>query len=308
MDRREHHSTSLSTGVASVMFADGSAPWNRVGPRICYAPPNDPAGGGDDPPDPPKDDPPKDVLADPAVQEVVKKEVEKATAGLKASRDQLLDEKNKGDKQLKELLEGLGGEEGVKQLTEMRERLQHDKQGELLAAGKHEEWFEQRTAAMKAKFQQEIEQRDKLLAETEAERDAAKQELLDYRLNQRIANDSVDVKVKPAYYVAVNKLVRDRIRLEEGEFVVYEEDGKTQSYGPRGKPMTVAELIDGLRETLPDMFEPSTGGGAGGGKSAANGGANPWIRGPQFNITEQGRIAKANPEMAKRLKAEAGAV
>jgi hypothetical protein len=36
--------------------------------------------------------------------------------------------------------------------------------------------------------------------------------------------------------------------------------------------------------------------------------ANPWKKGAGFNMTEQGRITRDDPAMAKRLRAEAEAV
>lgn len=52
----------------------------------------------------------------------------------------------------------------------------------------------------------------------------------------------------------------------------------------------------------------NAGGGAGGGNGGGGGSgeANPWKAGATFNLTKQGQILKSNPELAARMRAEAG--
>mgnify|MGYP001806313413 CR=1 FL=1 len=244
---------------------------------------------------------------DPVVKALVDKAVQEATAGLRKNKDEILAEKKKLDDQLQTLLSALGGEEGVKQAQEMRERLAKDETNKLLAEGNYEGWFEQRTVAMKTAHGKEVEAKEKVISDLTAERDEAVRRLNDYQINAAIAAGCQEVAVKGAYHKAVAALVRDTIKLDEnGEVIVFEDDGKTQRYGKQGKPMSVAEAIDSLREKMPDMFEPSSGGGASGGGRAGHSGPNPWRAGTaEWNITEQGRITRSNPELAKRLMAEA---
>ena len=52
--------------------------------------------------------------------------------------------------------------------------------------------------------------------------------------------------------------------------------------------------------------EKNSGGGAGGGGKTTGGGTNPFAK-ESLNVTEQMRITKENPDLANRLKQEAGA-
>lgn len=76
--------------------------------------------------------------------------------------------------------------------------------------------------------------------------------------------------------------------------------------------MSVGELIEEFKGNptySPAFVKRSTGGGASGatssGVSAGNGQANPWQRGPHYNVTEQMRIKKTNPDLAVQLQAQA---
>lgn len=53
------------------------------------------------------------------------------------------------------------------------------------------------------------------------------------------------------------------------------------------------------------VINGNSGGGAGGGGGSGDGAPNPWKKETR-NLTEQGRLTRENPELAKRFKAEAG--
>lgn len=247
---------------------------------------------------------------DPVVKEIVRKAVADATTGLKAKNEEILGEKKKTKAELESFLEMVGGEEGVERLKKQREAAQTSELDKLLADGKHDEWFEQRTESMRKRHDSELAARDEIITNLTGERDAAAQALSSYRVNSAIDHACDEVAVKPQYREAVRRMVNDRIQIAEDEdgkvsFSVYEEDGKTPAFGPRGKEMTIPELVDSLREKMGDMFQPSTGGGSTGGGKGGSSVANPWMPGASHNMTEQGRITRENPELAKRLKAEA---
>lgn len=75
-----------------------------------------------------------------------------------------------------------------------------------------------------------------------------------------------------------------------------------------GKP--VSDALKEWSQTEGRMFIRSL--SAGGGASANLGRpvkpkvANPWVKGPDFNLTEQGRISLADPKLAAQLKRQAG--
>jgi len=73
---------------------------------------------------------------------------------------------------------------------------------------------------------------------------------------------------------------------------------------------TVSEVFEKLVSTTPayQKFIPAknNGGGATGSTGTKPPTANPFTKGKDWNLTEQGRIVKENPTLAARLKAEAG--
>lgn len=97
--------------------------------------------------------------------------------------------------------------------------------------------------------------------------------------------------------------------LENGQRVVrfLDENGEERLCPKSGKPFTLAQRIDEMKQdpTTAILFE---GASAGAGSRSMNGGKvanNPWKE-ETMNITEQGRIMKENPDLAKRLASEAG--
>jgi len=108
-----------------------------------------------------------------------------------------------------------------------------------------------------------------------------------------------EARVKPELKRAAAALLREGVELkdDDGEPVAYKgglplaEAIKLWAEGDDGKPFVLAG---------------NSGGGAPGGKGAHSG-PNPWKQGPSFSLTEQDRIARDKPDLAKRLMAEAEA-
>lgn len=97
--------------------------------------------------------------------------------------------------------------------------------------------------------------------------------------------------------------------LKEGNPVALDPTGQPK-FGKHAEPLTIGEYVEGLIETAPHLFDPSTGTGAAGGSKNNGGGAagvkvNPWLK-PTFNLTKQGEVYRANPDLARKMAAEAG--
>jgi hypothetical protein len=98
---------------------------------------------------------------------------------------------------------------------------------------------------------------------------------------------------------------RRTFKLVDGKAKAIGEDG-TEIYQD-GEPLSFERWIQGLKPNYPHLFKRSTGGGGVPGRATGgpiNTGINPWSK-ATFNLTEQGKIAKANPELADRMKASA---
>ena len=83
-------------------------------------------------------------------------------------------------------------------------------------------------------------------------------------------------------------------------------DGQTARMGKDG-PMTLAEWVDALVSDAPHLFEANAGGGAAG--SGSGGAGNRSVKNPfrkeTWNLTEQMKLQKSDPQLAARLKASA---
>lgn len=108
-----------------------------------------------------------------------------------------------------------------------------------------------------------------------------------------------EARIKPELKRAAAAMLREGVELkdDDGEPVAYKaglplaEAIKLWAEGDDGKPFVLAG---------------NSGGGALGGKGSHTG-PNPWKDGATFNLTDQDRIEREKPELAARLKAEAGA-
>lgn len=88
------------------------------------------------------------------------------------------------------------------------------------------------------------------------------------------------------------------------------EDGKV-FVGDEYKQVGLADYVKSIADEPDNQHHFKPKGGSGAGTVVGNGGGNgqattnPWKAG-SFNLTQQGQIIRTNPELAKRLKAEAG--
>jgi hypothetical protein len=102
-----------------------------------------------------------------------------------------------------------------------------------------------------------------------------------------------------------------RTRIADGKVVVevLDEAGNPRIKDANSTPFTVADLLAELREQRPGLFKAEDKRGIGmtpgHNATAGNGQVNPWKR-DTWNMTQQGILTNTKPDLAKRLKAEAG--
>ena len=99
-------------------------------------------------------------------------------------------------------------------------------------------------------------------------------------------------------------------RLVNGVPTAYEADGTTVRAGKDGiSPLNLEEWVDALVSDAPHLFESNSGGGAAGNTSGGGGGHRPQGKNPfrreSWNLTEQMKLIKSDPQLAARLKAQA---
>lgn len=241
---------------------------------------------------------------DPAVLDLIAKSVEEQTAAIKRNRDEIMAEKTKAREELKKLTDAVGGEDGLRSLIEMKERLSKDETGKLLAEGKHDEWLARQTSNLKTSHAKEVESLSARIKELEAAATDANAKLTNYRVRAELDTAFAAAGVDPASYDMVAHYLSARVGIDDDGFFVKDPRGD-MAFSSGGKKMSVRELVESLRETQKALFLPTVGGGARGGNAPRNGIKNPWSK-EAFNITEQGRIMKENPDLAAQMKAAAG--
>jgi len=142
-----------------------------------------------------------------------------------------------------------------------------------------------------------------------AERDALKTRLTAIQIDQGVLTVATQRGLRASALPDITARARGVFRLVEGVPTAFEPDGQTVRAGKDGvTPMTLAEWVDTQVSEAPHLFEASAGGGAPGGGSGgvANKtlGKNPFAR-ASWNLTEQMRLEKTDPNLAARLRAAA---
>lgn len=181
-------------------------------------------------------------------------------------------------------------------------------------AGKPDEKHQAQVRQLEEKHARELKTRDEKIQEQQREygqlEQALHKELITRSATAALAEAGAMVELALPHVISRMKVEKS----DDGTYdvVILEEDGVTPKI--TGKPgsmakMKVDEYVIALKKD--EKYQPlfagagKSGGGSQGGKN--NGGAgdvNPWMP-KTFNLTRQMEITRKDPELAKRLKAEA---
>jgi hypothetical protein len=147
---------------------------------------------------------------------------------------------------------------------------------------------------------------DKVHAPVLAERDALHGRLTAIQIDQAVVNEATKRGLRPTAITDITSRARMTFKLVDGVPQAF--DGERIRTGKDGvSPMTLAEWVDALVSDAPHLFEANAGGGAAG--SGSGGAGNRSVRNPfrkeTWNVTEQMKIEKSDPQLAARLKATA---
>ncbi len=149
---------------------------------------------------------------------------------------------------------------------------------------------------------------EKQLTAVTSERDALHGRLTAIQIDQAVVNEATKRGLRPTAIPDITSRARTNFKLVNGVPQAFEADGQTARMGKDGvTPMTLAEWVDALVSDAPHLFEANAGGGAAG--SGSGGAGNRSVKNPfrkeTFNLTEQMKIQKSDPQLAARLKAAA---
>jgi len=104
--------------------------------------------------------------------------------------------------------------------------------------------------------------------------------------------------------------LKDKLKeagVTDADYIIYKQGGLDKfTFDKDGKVIGLDDVLKPMRESSPHLFKNAGGAGgydpAGGGKPPVN---NPFAK-ETYNLTEQGRLFKRNPEQARQMAAAAG--
>jgi hypothetical protein len=202
---------------------------------------------------------------------------------------------------LKKRFDGIDPDE-VRKLMEEKRKLELEAQGHK--PEEIEKLVEEQLKGVKADF-------DKQISTLSGERDALNSRLTAIQVDQGVITAATKRGLRATAIPDITARARTVFKLVDGVPRAFEADGTTVRYGRDGvSPMTVEEWVDAQVSDAPHLFESNAGGGAasntsgGGVGGPARGVKNPF-RKETWNLTEQMKLKKSDPQLAARLKAAA---
>ena len=104
--------------------------------------------------------------------------------------------------------------------------------------------------------------------------------------------------------------LKDKLKeagVTDADYIIYKQGGLDKfTFDKDGKVIGLDDVLKPMRESSPHLFKNAGGAGgydpAGGGKPPVN---NPFAK-ETYNLTEQGRLFKQNPEQVRQMAAAAG--
>jgi len=153
-----------------------------------------------------------------------------------------------------------------------------------------------------------VEAHTKALETEKATNAALTKQLTDLLINKEVVQEATKHKLLSTAVLDIQGRARQVFTVKDGKVVALEADGRTPKYNKGGTAeLDITEWVKELTAEAPHLFEGSSGSGApGSGSGGTPKVQNPWKK-DTFNITEQMKMQRANPSLAARLKAEAGA-
>jgi hypothetical protein len=203
--------------------------------------------------------------------------------------------------ELKQRFDGIDPDEARAVLAD-KQKLEQEKQ---LKAGEVDKVVETRVKAIKADLEKQV-------TSLTAERDSLNARLTTIQIDQGVITAATKRGLRPTAIADITARARAVFKLVNGTPAAFEADGKSVRYGRDGlTPMTLEEWVDTQVSEAPHLFESNAGGGASSNASGGGAGArlnqlqkNPFKR-ETWNLTEQMRLLKSDPQLAARLKAAA---
>lgn len=220
---------------------------------------------------------------------------------LRTHSTKLLDEKKKLQNDFK-AYENLGDPEV---LSNILKQFNNNEDAKLVAEGKFDDVLKKHTERMSLDFNTKIEE---LLQQNEdLTKGKSKFEQLFHESEAGHAISSAAIKAGIRDTALDDALMRSRgifTVAQDGTLEARDSEGNLRTIN--GKALTPELFVEQLREKYPHYWPDSKSSGARGGAGGDNT-PNPFIKGKHYNLTDQARLRKSNPELAERMQQEAAA-
>lgn len=140
------------------------------------------------------------------------------------------------------------------------------------------------------------------LKKENADNETLQKEVADYK-GKVTALETAAVNTKKEY------ALKDKLKevgVVDADYVIYKQGGLDKfTFDKDGKPVGLDDVVKPLKESAPHLFKQEPGA-----KYEPAGGVTQTSRNPfakeTFNLTEQGKLIRENPEQAKQMAAAAG--
>ncbi len=231
------------------------------------------------------DSPKFDITSDGA-KAAISEAVDKAVAGLKSNRDEVLREK----KQLSESLRAFEGLDAVK-VREMMANINKSEETRLIADGKLEDVWALRSTAMQKHYDTEIVSKNTKITDLTKSEIALQSQLADLKIDTVLRSAASKLKLLPAAVDDAIFLGRSMFKMQkDGSLNIVDKNGFVQP-GTDGKtPIQPEEWLQGLKDVKPHWWAQSGGVGATGGAGGSENNNN--LSRDRFDQLSQGGRSK----------------
>ena len=186
--------------------------------------------------------------------------------------------------------------DAVKTLFAEKTKLEEQK---LIKDGEVEKLVENRTKKILGEMEKRASNAEQLASSLSAQ-------LLEKEIERNVVEAGSKLGLRASAIPDLKGRARNIFKISGGSIIAVDTDGKTPVFGRDGvTPLTFDEWVTRQVVEAPHLFESSAGGGAVGHGSGGVGnrsGQNPFSK-ENWNMTEQMKIAKADPKLAERLRA-----
>ena len=150
---------------------------------------------------------------------------------------------------------------------------------------------------------------EKRLQGAEQQASSLSAQLVEREIERNVVEAASKIGLRASAIPDIKLRARTVFKISGGRISAVESDGQTPVFGRDGvTPLTFNEWVARQVVEAPHLFESSAGGGAvghGSGGVGKHAGKNPFRTGADWNLTEQMKLQKADPNLAARLRASA---